>query len=193
MIDQSRLSGGFVKKCGYKSKAGVLRKWYLNYDDVDRLKTKLSHKLTCIEELVLKDGAKIYPVYATKRAASNHNLVKSEGKDLYKHEDTLVILHRNPSSRERIQELVNDGRICVIIERVDRESRFEFLGFDSGMVITSDDYNTHDNNASSTISIATPDNEEELTAIKLLNIEQMWINEHLPIHEFTNEFTQEFT
>lgn len=193
MIDQGKLTGGFLKKCGYKSKAGVLRKYYFNYDDLDRINSKLSHKLTCVDELVLKDGAKIFPVYATKRASSNHTLVTLEGADMYRHNDTLVILHRNSQSRERIQELVNDGRICVIIERVDEENKFELLGYHSGLKIMSDDYNTHENNASSTISVATPDNEEEKTAIKLLNINQSWINDHLPIHEFTNEFTQEFT
>lgn len=61
------------------------------------------------------------------------------------------------------------------------------------MTINTDDYSTHDNEATSTINISTPDNEEELTGIKLLNITENWINEHLPIREFTHEFTKEFT
>lgn len=191
MIDESRFTIGFRKKCGIKTKVGILRKWYLNYDDVDRIQTKLTYKLTCVDEFVLKEGAKIYPVYATKKSASNHNLVPVDAANLYRHFDTLVLLHRGASECERIQELVNDGRICVIIERLDNS--FEMLGYHSGMTINTDDYSTHDNEAITTINISTPDNEEEPTGIKLLNINQSWINNHLSIKEFTHEFTKEFT
>lgn len=193
MIDQSRLSGGFVKKCNYSPKAGVIRKWFFNYEDLDRIASKLSHKNTCVDELVLSKDAKIYPVYATKKASSNHQLITSDGGNFYKHSDTLVIIHRDKYSREYVQELVNGGRICVIIERVDENSKYELLGYHSGMAITSDDYNTHENNATSTIIVSTPESEEESTAIKLLNINELWIKNHLLIGEFTQEFTLEFT
>lgn len=191
MIDQSKFTVGFRKKCNYKSKIGIIRKWYLNYNDIDRINSKLTHKLTYVKELVLKDDVKIYPIYATKKASSNHSLLPNDAANYYRHFDTLILLYRGPSERERIQELINDGRVCVIIERFD--NTFELLGYHSGMVINSDDYSTHDNEATTTINIATPDNEEEPTGIKLLNINQTWINEHLSIHEFTNEFTKEFT
>ncbi|WP_312557924.1 hypothetical protein [Empedobacter brevis] len=191
MIDQSKFTIGFRKKCGSKTKVGVLRKWYFNFDDIDKIISKLSHKLTCVDELVLKEGTKIYPVYATKKASSNHNLVPNDAANYYRHFDVLILLHRGPSERERIQELVNDGRICVIIQRFDNS--FELLGFHSGMIINTDDYSTHDNEATTTINISTPDNEEESTGIKLLNINENWINTHLPISEFTHEFTKEFT
>lgn len=189
MIDQSRLSGGFVKKCNYSPKAGVLKKWFINYDDIDRINTKLTNKLTCIEELILKPEAVMYEVYATKKASCNHQIITSDAGNYYKHSDTLVILHRDASSRERIQELVNGGRICVLIERLDQENKMEFLGYHSGMIITSDDYNTHDNKATSTITIASPEGEEEPTAIKLVTQG----NPSPRIREFTYEFTLEFT
>lgn len=191
MISQSKFTIGFRKKCGSKTKVGVLKKWYFNFDDTDRVLTKLSHKLTCVDKLVLKDGARIYPVYATKKASSNHTLVPNDAANYYRHFDTLILLHRGLSERERIQELVDDGRICVIIQRFDNS--FELLGYHSGMTINADDYSTHDNEAITTINISTPDNEEEPTGIKLLNINQSWINNHLSIKEFTHEFTKEFT
>ena len=167
-----KLSGGFVKRCGTRPKQGLKRKWYFNHSDVDRAATQLANKGTKVTLLVLKAGKKLYPAAGnSKTLKAKHALSVLDFDRGYVHTDTLTILYHGEEERERIQELVEGGRICSINEKVDTgingELSFEIFGYESGMMIINDDYDSSANSGTVTIAVATEKGEEESTGKKL--------------------------
>lgn len=167
-----KLSGGFAKKCGTRPKQGLKRKWYFNYDDVDRAATQLANKGTKISLLVLKAGKKLYQAAGTtKTLKAKHALAVLDFDRGYVHTDTLTILYHGEEERQRIQELVDGGRICSINDKVDSgvsgELSFDVFGYESGMSIINDDYDSSANSGTVTIAVATEKGEEESTGKKL--------------------------
>lgn len=167
-----RLSGQFVKRCGYKPKQGLTRKWYLNWEDVDREATQLANKGTKITQLVLKQDAVFYKAEsAPKGLKAKHALSVLDFGNGYVHTDTLAVMYNGEEERTRIQELVQGGRIISIVEKLDKglngELAFEVFGFESGMTITEDNYDSSANSGVTTITVATEKGEEESTGKKL--------------------------
>ena len=187
----NKLSKSFVKKCSYKPKQGILRKWYLNLDDVDITATQTANKGTKVTALVLKDSAKIYKAEGNnKTSKANHSLTVGDLVSGYIHTDNFAILYRGEEERERIQELVDGAKVVTIIEKVDGgvsgELKYEILGLESGMAITEDVWSSSENGGVTNLTVATMEGEEELTGAKLwsegsLADTQTWIS--------TNEYT----
>ena len=166
------LSADFAGQCGYKPKQGLRRKWYFNWSDVDRTATQIENKGTKVTALVLKAGAKLYSVDGTtKTLKAKHALSVLDYGNGYIHTDNLTILYNGEDQRQRVQELVDNGRICSIVEKVDTglngELSFEIFGLESGMTIIEDNYDSAANSGVTNIGVATEKGEEESTGKKL--------------------------
>jgi hypothetical protein len=167
-----KLAGDFAKRCGYKPKQGLTKKWYLNWGDVDREATQLVNKGTKITQIVLKQDAVLYKAEAhTKALKAKHALSVLDFGNGYVHTDMLTVLYNGENERQRIQELVEGGRIISIVEKLDTgihgELSFEVFGYESGMLITEDTYDSNANSGATNISVATNKGEEESTGKKL--------------------------
>jgi hypothetical protein len=172
----NRLTGEFVKQCGYKPKEGITKKWYFNWDDIDREATQLANRGTKITLLVLKADKKIFKVEgAEKGLKSKHSLAILDFSNGYVHTDSLTILYHGEKERQRIQELVDGGRIGSINQKLDGglngELTFEIFGYESGMKITEDNYDSAANSGAVSIACATQKGEEESTGKKLFLLE----------------------
>jgi len=171
-----RLSGEFTKKCGYKPKQGLTKKWYMNWEDVDREATQVINKGTKVVHLVLKPNTKLYKAEsAPKGLKAKHALSVLDFGNGYIHTDTLAVMYNGANERQRIQELVQGGRVISIVEKLDKglngELSFEIFGFESGMTITEDNYDSSANSGVTTITVATEKGEEESTGKKLFLLE----------------------
>src|SRR5690606_7238992 len=109
----------FAKKCGHKPKQGVVKKWYANREDIDREATQLDNQGTKISAFVLKAEAKLFPAYGNKVSRANHALAVRDFDNAYIHTDGYTVLYRGETERERIQELVDGGRVVTINQKVD--------------------------------------------------------------------------
>lgn len=167
-----KLAGQFTKVCGHRPKQGVSRKWYINWDDIDRTATQIANKGTKVTALVLKTGKKIYRAEGNKKTSSVESAlaVKDFGNG-YIHTDRFTILYKGEDQRLRVQDLVEGARVVTLIERVDKgvngELSFEIAGLESGMEITEDNFNSAADSGVTKIAVATREGEEEATALKL--------------------------
>ncbi|MEE4246325.1 MAG: hypothetical protein V2I33_13030 [Kangiellaceae bacterium] len=172
MSCDTKLSKGFVRKCGLRPKQGVSDKWYFNWDDVDREASQLSADKTKITALVLKAGAKIYEAQAVKTSKKvRHALAINDFGKGYIHTDEFIVGYRGDNENNAIQELVDGARIGTINKMIDTgengETSYRVAGFESGMEITNDDFDSAANNGTSTIICATQEGEEEATGLKI--------------------------
>lgn len=166
------IGGNFRKICGYKPKQGIKRKWYGNVDDIDKEATVLANRGNKVTTLVLNENAKLYPVLGNDKT---HQLqasgVVGDYGNGFTHTDTVNILYRGDKERERVQEIVDGARIFSISEKVDGgengELAFEFAGYESGMLMSSFEYDTNANSGVATLAVATKEGEEEGTAPKI--------------------------
>lgn len=183
----AELAGEFVQVCGHKPKQGVLGKWYLNYKDIDREATQLANRNTKVLLLVLKAGAKLYKAGGNDKAHKvEHALAVGDFGNGYIHTDRYTITYNGENEMERIQEIVDGARLVSIEEMVDGgiagELSFKIAGFESGMVITEDNFNSAENNGTVNIALATKEGEEEATGLKLfllaggVEATRTWIN-----------------
>jgi hypothetical protein len=167
-----KLTGQFVKRCGYKPKQGLTRKWYFNWDDIDREATQITNLGTKITQLILKQGAVLYKAEGvTKALKAKHALSVLDFGNGYVHTDNLVVVYAGEEERQRIQELVQGGRVGSIVQKLDTglngELTFEVFGYESGMTIIEDNYDSNANSGAISISVATQKGEEESTGKKL--------------------------
>lgn len=168
----NKLAGKFVRKCGHRPKQGVSRKWYINWDDIDRQATQLANRNTKVSTLVLVENAKIYEAEGNKKTSNvEHALAVGDFSNGYIHTDRFSILYKGENERERVQELVEGARVVTIIERIDQgingELAFEIAGYESGMEIIEDNFNSAENSGVTQIACATKEGEEEGTGLKL--------------------------
>lgn len=166
------LAGEFAQQCGHRPKQGVKRKWYVNWDDIDRVGTQLANRGTKITTLILKAGAKLYPAYGTKKVHNiEHAFAVGDFSNGYIHTDRFTILYRGENQIERIQELVDGARVVSISETIDQglngEIAFKVAGFESGMEIIEDNFNARENSGTTQIAVATMEGEEESTGLKM--------------------------
>ncbi len=171
MACTSKISANFIKECTHRPKQGVLNKWYINWEDIDRAATQLNASKTGITALVLNTGANIYKAEGTdKTSKASHALKVGDYANSYTHTDSYTILYKGDAQKEQVQKLVDGARVVSIIEKVDTglagETTFELVGYESGMVITNDDYDTSANSGTTNIVVATKEGEEEATGIK---------------------------
>ncbi len=183
-----KLAGAFLQECGYKPKQGIQKKWYLNWDDIDRAATEVSGDGTVIRELVLKNGAYIIPAEGNaKTSSASHSLTTSEFGNGYVHTDSFTLLYRGADARALIQQLAAGAKVCTIVQKTDMgkhgELALEILGYESGMVLTEDNWNSKENSGATTITVATQEGEEESTGAKLL-----WTPNMLNIEEFVEHY-----
>ena len=167
-----KMAAGFVKQCGYRPKQGIKRKWYVNYDDIDRDATQLANKGTKVTLLVLKSGKKIYAAEGNnKTSKGKHALSVLDFGNGYVHTDSFTILYHGENERERVQELADGARVVTIVEKVDGgingELTYEIFGYESGMSIIEDNYDSSANSGAVAITVATEKGEEEATGKKL--------------------------
>jgi len=183
------LAGDFAGKCGYKPKQGVEEKWAINWKDIDFEATQLANRNTTVTALILKEDKKIYKVRGNDKTHKvKHALVVGDFGNGYTHTDEVVVIYKGENERERIQELVEGARIVTISKKIDGgvagELKYEIAGFESGMKITNDDYDSSANSGTTNIICATKEGEEEATGLKLFIMEggleaiETWITEN---------------
>jgi len=170
---ESKLTKAFRKKCGYAPKQGIDKKWYGNKEDIDYVATQLANRGTVITTLVLKSGAKIYPAEAPKSANKQvvHALSVGDFSNGYIHTDTLIVTHQGAEESEAIQEMVEGAKLFTINKKSD--GTYIVAGFESGMSITNDDFDSNANSGTATITVATEEGQEEATRVKILDMEDM--------------------
>lgn len=189
----AKLAGDFSRQCGHRPKQGVVEKWYVNWEDIDRTATTTANRGTKVTALVLNEGAKIYKARGTdKTSKAEHALAVGDFSNGYIHTDRYAITYKGEDERERVQELVDGARVVTIVKKVDTgiagELTYEIAGLESGMVITEDTFNSNENSGTTSITCATKEGEEESTGLKLflmtagLAATTTWIT--------TNEYTE---
>lgn len=187
------IGGNLNTICGYKPKQGIQKKYYVNFDDIDRAATTLANRNTKISALTLKAGAKIYDAAGNDKS----HIGKAEGVvgdygNGAKHTDVLNIIYNGENERERVQEIIDGARVVTIIKKVDGgesgELTFEILGFEAGMTMSSYSWDSSANSGVATIEVASKDGEEEATPPKLfldtdITTTQAWIdaNVYVPV------------
>ncbi|WP_379964014.1 hypothetical protein [Epilithonimonas sp. UC225_85] len=164
-----KLAKGFLKKCGYKPKAGHSGKYYINFDDIDRAATQLANKNTKVTAIVLKTSAKIYPAEGAKLSKQLHTFVESDFGDGYTHTDEFIVLYRGDIEKENVQSLAEGTRVVTISKKLDGglngEITYEVAGLESGMKLKADTYDSSANSGTATIQVAT-DEGAEATGLK---------------------------
>ena len=181
------LAGEFTRACGFKPKQGVAEKWYGNWADIDREATVLANRNTKITTLVLKAGKKLYKAAGNDKShKAKHALAVGDYGNGYTHTDEFVPLYIGDNEQERIQELAEGARVFTINKMVDTgvagETTYKIAGFESGMLITNDDFDSSANSGTSTIICATKEGEEEATRLKIfllaggVEATQTWID-----------------
>lgn len=190
-----KLAKGFLKKCGYKPKAGHSGKYYINFNDIDHEATQLANRGTKITELVLKTDAKIYPAEGAKVSKQLHAFVESDYGDGYTHTDEFIVLYRGDNEKENIQVLAEGTRVVTISKKLDGgvngELTYEIAGYESGMKLKADTFDSSANSGTATIQVAT-DEGAEATGLKTflmnssggtptpsLTATEAWIEENL--------------
>lgn len=184
------IANDFVAQCeGYMPKKGTEEMYLYNINDVDYSSTTMTNKGTKVTALVLKTGKKIYKAGGnSKTNRANHALSIKDYGNGYIHTGGATILYKGEVEREAIQELVQGSRVGVIVKKRDGglagELKFEILGLESGMEITEDNWNTTENGGTTSITFATPEDEEESTGAKLwvetdLATTEAWITTNL--------------
>lgn len=168
----SKLSADFANECGHRPKQGVNKKWYINWEDIDKAATTKANRGTKVTALVLNEDAKIYPALGTDKTSSvSHALAIGDYSNGYIHTDKYTILYNGETQRERRQELADGARVVTISEKIDTglagELSYEIAGLESGMVITEDNYSSSENSGVVNITCATKEKEEESTGLKL--------------------------
>ncbi len=188
----SKITNAFIKKCGHKPKAGLVKKWYLNWEDIDRSASTTDKDGTVVTNFVLKQNSKLYPAESSSKLnKAAHELVAGDFGNGYKFTDDYPVLYRGEDEAEQIQKLTKGAKVCSIVQKVDGglngEITYAVLGFESGMALTTDTWNSAENSGVSNLTIATKEGEEESTGAKILNLGTLaeteeWIaqNEYTP-------------
>lgn len=171
----NKLAGQFTQMCGHRPKQGVSKKWYINWDDIDKEATQKANKGTVVTALVLKTGAKMYPAQGNRKVHSiEHALSIKDFGNGYIHTDRFTITYKGENERERIQELVDGARVVTLSQKVDTgvsgELSYEIAGLEAGMEITEDNFNSAADSGVTKIAVATKEGEEESTGIKLFKM-----------------------
>ncbi len=180
---ESKLTGAFRKKCGHAPKQGIDKKWYLNRDEIDYEATQLANRGTTITTLVLKPEAKLYPAEAPKSSNKQvvHALSVGDFSNGYIHTDTFIVTNQGINESERVQELVDGAKVVTINKKT--EGTYIVAGFESGMSITNDDYDSNANSGTATLTVATEEGQEEGTRVK--NLVMTDIETFITTNEFT--------
>lgn len=169
----SRLAVGFLRNCERPiSKAGIKRKWYGNFEDIDRAATQLATDGMVISKLVLKPEKKLYPVEGGKKLSSaSYALSITDYGNGYIHTDKYTLTQQNATHLSGIRQLISGARVFSIIEKLDRgvnaETAFWVYGFESGMQLTEHTGSTVENGGSDLLTVATQEGEEEFTPPKI--------------------------
>lgn len=170
------LTGLFARNCGHRPKQGITKKWYFNWEEVDFGATLRVNRGTKVTALIFKAGGKLYPAQGNDKShKGNHALSVLDFGNGYIHTDNFTVLYRGENEAERIQELVDGGRVGTIIKNVDTglngELSYSILGLESGMVITEDIWSSSENGGTTTLTVATKEGEEESTGKKIFLME----------------------
>lgn len=172
MSCNTKIAGDFALNCGYKPKQGIYEKWLINWDDIDFAASQLDNRNTKVTSLVLKAGKKIYKANGNDKSHKvKHALVVGDFGNGYTHTDEIILIYKGENERERVQELVDGARVVTLVKKIDGgltgELKYEIAGYESGMKIINDDFDSSANSGTTTIICATKEGEEEATGLKL--------------------------
>lgn len=193
---ETKLTAAFVRKCGHTSKQGVAKKWYFNWDEVDREATQTTNRGTKVTALVFKPGGKLYPAEGpSKNKKLRHALEIGDFANGYTHTDEFILTYRGEDEAERIQELVDGARVGTLNKMIDTgvngEISYKIAGLEAGMEIINDDFDSDANSGATTLIVASKEGELEGTALKIflmdasidpeksaLQVTEEWISEN---------------
>lgn len=171
MSCNTKLAKNFVQQCAHTPKKGVIKKWFINWDDIDFTATQTANEGTKVTAIVLNAGAKIYPAEGHQSASKADHALSRKGYGVtYIHKDSFQITYDGETERENIQKMTK-GRFVTIIERNDKglsgELTYEVYGLEAGMLLTEDVKNTGENAGTRNITVSTQEDQEESTGAKL--------------------------
>lgn len=183
------MTAGFSSVCGYKPKQGILEKYYINLDDIDKAATILANSNNLITTLVLKAGKKIYQAEGNDKShiAKASGVIGDYGNGVL-HTDTLNIITRKIAEREQVQKIIDGARVVTLIKKVDGSddgsTTYEILGFESGMKMSTYEWDSSANSGVATLEVASVEGEEEATPPKVfldtdLTTTETWITTNL--------------
>ena len=173
------MGGNFVVNCNHIPKAGVLRKWIGIHEDIDRAATTFLDEENSgvanygVNQLTLKQSANIYRVEGNDKVHKlKDEAAENDFVDGHIHTDTITFIDKSQAEFMRINRL-KGRRFFSIVETVDEggDGRTKFLigGFDSGMKMTANDFDTAENSGTRTVELKTQENAlESKTVVPLL-------------------------
>ena len=173
MACEKNITDNFIRKCAYKPKSGLENTLYLaNTKEIDKALSQLSTSKLMVTDFIMVTGKKIYKAEgAGKFPSGKSELVKGDNGVGWKHAASLRILYYGEDEREQIQQMVEDGRFTVIIEKKDTgtagELTYEVLGWESGLSVTSVTWDSAANDGVVLLELATEAGEEEGTDRKI--------------------------
>lgn len=147
VLDCSKIQTGvFMGSCGQLATAGTAaRVWLINYWDIDRDLTTFTENTVCtpgkvMTSLVLKSGAKAYPVDSMPNATVGSDSISAGTyRNTHLHSVTVRIFVHSEAAKCFINGATN-SRVIAIVENADYvnsgETKFEVYGYEAGLSLT---------------------------------------------------------
>lgn len=169
----SKIAKGIVNDCSAKPKGGIVRKWAINWDDIDHEANEYTHLKNTVTRLTLKVGGQVYPMEGNdKTSDARQEFVKGDFFNGYRHFSVYRPLTNTGVNREEMQKVIDGGRIVTIEETLNKgELRYEIVGLEVGMTAEDDPRDLRENSSLREFTVATPEDELEDTGIKILDID----------------------
>ena len=173
MSCEQDFGGNFIKNCNHIPKAGVLKEWIGIHDDLDLNATKLTKDAAtgkyAVDQLVLKADKSIYRVEGNdKQFKLKDEKAENDFVEGHIHTNTTTFIDKSQAELMKINAM-NGGRFFSIVETVDRGgdglTKFLIGGLESGMKITTNDFDTAENSGVRTVELKTQENALEGTTV----------------------------
>lgn len=162
----NKLAINYVKDCSYRPVTGIVARYLINLDDIDRVASQVNTTNTMVTDLILKSGAKIYEIGGDiKSLKASYELVKGDYFNGYKHICETSLHYVGLEERELINQLTSEARVVVINKKRDTgitgEETFEIFGWRVGLEIESGTRNYGENAGVYNFILASKDGEVE--------------------------------
>ena len=166
---EEKLSADIIKDCDNAPKAGIeVNAVFINFEDIDKTASTIDGAndliITSLATLSTTSGYNLEGIKQTNGVG--FELVKKEDSfDAYTHTFAGVILNPSAANKALLQELASGGRYVVVVEKkwkgADQADAFEVFGWDSGVEISTNIYNSKESDGVIKFEMASADGYEE--------------------------------
>lgn len=166
---EEKLTADIQKDCDNKPKGGIeVDVVIINFDDIDKATSTLDGTNDLIiTNLSTFSGTSGFSLEGVKQINGvAYELIKNEeGFDKFVHTFAGVILAPSAANKKSLAEISSGGRYLVVVEKkwkgIDQADAFEVLGWDVGMVISTNVYNSKEADGVIKFELASEANFEE--------------------------------